>query len=152
MATPVNWYKKFKYVIEIDGIARAAFTTCSDLRVNAETVAYREGGRLHAHKAPGLVEFPPITLSRGATNDFDLYSWFRDTFDAAAGTGLVTPDLYRTMDIVQQDRAGNEVERYTIYQAWCKEFSAGDWDNNANETRMEQVVIECDYWERQNAA
>jgi phage tail-like protein len=148
MATPVNWYKKFKYVIEIDGVARAAFTTCSELRINAETVTHREGGRLHAHKAPGLMEFPAITMDRGVTNDLDLYSWMRDTFDASVGTGMVTPDLYRTFDIVQQDRAGEEVERYTVYDAWCKEYSAGDWDNNANEVRMEQVVVECDYWER----
>jgi phage tail-like protein len=148
MGTPTNWYKKFSFVIEIDGIARAAFKTCSDLRVNADTVAYREGGRLNPHKSPGLVEFPPITLERGKTNDFDLYNWMKDTFDAAAGTGLVTPDLYRNFDIVQLDRKGDEVERWTVYDAWCKEFGAGDWDNDASETGLEQVVVECDRWER----
>lgn len=148
MGVPVNWWKKFKFIVEIDGVARAAFKTCSELRVTSETVKYREGGRLHPHKAPGLVEFPPITLERGATDDFDLYNWFKDTADAAAGTGLVTPDLYRTFDIVQLDRAGDEVERYTVYSSFCSEYAAGDWDNDANEVRMEQVIIEADYWER----
>lgn len=151
MAQPTNWWKKFKFVIEIDGIARAAFKSCSDLRANAETVSYREGGRLNPHKAPGLVAFPPITLERGKTEDFDLYNWFKDTFDAASGLGENTPDLYRTFDIVQQDRKGNEVERFTVYQAWCKEYSGGDWDNDANEVGMEQVVVEADRWERRVA-
>jgi len=148
MGQPTNWWKKYKFVIEIDGIARAAFKTCSDLRINTETVAYREGGRLNAHKAPGLVEFPPITLERGKTNDFDLYNWFLDTFKASSGTGEVTPDLYRNFDIVQQDRKGNEVERYTIFDAYCSEYGAGDWDNDASEVALEQVVVELDRWER----
>ncbi len=148
MAQPTNWYKKFKFVIEIDGVASAAFKTCSELRINAETVQYREGGRLNAHKSPGLVEFPPITLERGKTKDFDLYNWFKDTFDSAAGVGQTTPDIYRTFDIIQQDRRGNEVERYTVYDAFCQQYGAGDWDNDASEVAMEQVVLEVDRWER----
>jgi phage tail-like protein len=152
MGTPVNFYKKFKFVVEIDGVARAGFTTCSDMRIVAETVSHREGGRLHAHKSPGLVEFPPITLTRGKSKDFDLYNWMKDTVDAAAGTGLVTPDLYRQVEIVQQDRAGNEVERWACIDCWCKEYGGGDWDNNASEVGMEEVVFEADYWERVEAA
>jgi len=148
MATPVNWYKKFSFIIEIDGIARAAFVRCSELAVEAANVAYREGGRLHPHNAPGTVTFPELTLERGVTDDFDLYNWFKDTFDAGAGTGLTTPDLYRTFDIVQLDRSGNEVERYTVYDAYCRRYAAGDWDNDADETRIESVVIQPDRWER----
>lgn len=148
MGTPVNYHKKFSFVVEIDGVARAAFTTCSELRINVDTVEHREGGRLHPHKAPGLVNFPPITLDHGVAEDLDLYNWIKDTVDASAGTGIVTPDLYRTLEIVQLDRAGDELERYVCYDCWAKEYSAGDWDNNASEVRMEQVVFECDYWER----
>ena len=148
-AQPVTWYKKYSFIIEIDGVARAAFTTCSELAIVADTVKHREGGRLNPHKAPGLVEYPPITMDRGKTNDFDLYNWMKDTFDAAAGTGKVTPDLYRQFDLVQLNRKGEEVLRHTIFDAWCKEFreGAGGWDNNASEVLMEQVVIECDRWQ-----
>lgn len=149
MAQPTNWYKKFKFVIEVDGIKRAAFKSCSELRVNAETVSYREGGRLNPHKAPGTIEYPDITLERGASDDEDLHKWMKETFDAASGLGEVTPDLYRTFDIIQQDRKGNEVQRHTVFGAWCKEYSAGDWDNDASEVRMEQVVIVIDHWEKQ---
>jgi phage tail-like protein len=148
MGTPTNYWKKFSFVVEIDGVARAEFITCSELRINAETVTFREGGRLNSHKAPGLVEFPAITLTRGTCDDLDLYQWMRDTFDAAAGTGMIPPDLYRTLDLVQKTRDGEEVERYTLFNVWCKEYSAGDWDNNANEVRVETVVLECEYWKR----
>jgi len=148
MGTPTLWYKKYKFVIEIDGVKRAAFTTCSDLRVTTETDSHREGGRLNAHKSPGLVEFPPITLTRGKTKDFDLYNWFKDTFAASSGLGQDTPDIYRTFDIIQQNRRGEEVERYTVFDAYASEYGAGDWDNNASEVIMEEVVIEVDRWER----
>jgi phage tail-like protein len=148
MATPVNWYKKFKFIVEVDGVARAGFTTCTEVRQNAELVEYREGGRLHPHKAPGLVTFPAITLGRGLCDDYDLYNWTKDCYDSAAGTGQVIPDLYRNVEIVQLDRDGAEKERLVLYDAWVKEYSAGDWDNNANEVRMEQVVFEYDHFDR----
>jgi len=148
MGQPVKWYKKFKYVIEIDGIARAAFNKCSELRKTAANVAYKEGGRLHPHNSPGTVTYPPITLSRGVCKDFDLHNWFNDTYDAAAGTGLDEPDIYRSFDIVQQNRKGEEEERYPVYDAYCQEYSAGDWDNDADETRIESVVIQPDWWDR----
>ena len=81
------------------------------------------------------------------SDNYDLYEWARDTFDASAGTGQVVPDLYRTIDIVQHDRARNETRRIRLFKAWCKEFSAGDWDNDANEVVIESVVVEYDYFE-----
>ena len=148
MGTPVSWYKKHSFVIEIDGVARAAFTTCSDLKAEVANVTLREGGRLHPHNSPGLVTFPEITMSRGSCADLDLYNWFKDCYDAAAGTGMDDPDLFRTFDIVQMNRKGEEVERYTVYGAYCRSYSAGSWDNNADEIRMEEVIIQPDYWER----
>jgi phage tail-like protein len=148
MATPINWYTKFKYIVEIDGVARAGFTTASDIGLTAERVEYREGGRLHPHKAPGTVTFAPVTLERGACSDFDLYNWTKDTYDSAAETGVATPDLYRNVEIVQLDRDGSEKERFILYDAWVAEYVGGSWDNNASEVRMEKVVVEFDHFDR----
>lgn len=148
MGQPTIWWKKYKFIIEIDGVARAAFHDCTDLNITSETVKYREGGRLNPHKAPGTVEFPPITLTRGKTNDFDLYNWFKDTFDAGSGLGLDTPDLYRTFDVVQLNRKGEEVERFTVFDAYAAEYHGGSWDNDASEVGMEAIVVEPDRWER----
>ena len=148
MATPINWHMKFKFVVEIDGVQRAHFMSCSEIKATVETVEYREGGRLHPHKSPGLVSFAPVTLARGVCEDKDLYNWFKDCVDSAAGTGMKVPDLFRNVEIVQMDRDGSEMERTILYDCYCKEFSAGDWDNKANEHRMETVVIEYDYFEK----
>ncbi len=148
MGTPTNWDKKFSFVVEIDGVARGAFARCSEIAAEAANVAYREGGRLHAHNAPGTVTFPEFTLERGATDDYDLYNWFRDTYDAAAGTGQVPPDLFRTLDIVQLDRAGDELKRFRCVKCYCRRWSAGDWDNDADEVRIETAVVVFDYFEQ----
>ena len=148
MGTPTNWDKKFSFIVEIDGVARGAFARCSEIAGESANVAYREGGRLHPHNAPGTVTFPEFTLERGATDDYDLYNWFRDTYDAAAGTGMVPPDLFRTLDIVQLDRAGEELKRFRCYKCYCRRWSAGDWDNDADEVRIESAIVVYDYFEQ----
>jgi len=148
MGEPVYYDKKFAFIVEIDGVGWAGFTTCSEIAGEFEDVNHREGGRRHPHKAPGLVDFPDVTLTRGSTEDFDLYNWFKECYDAAAGTGQAPPDLYRTVDVVQLDEEGEELRRYRLYKAYCKRWSSGDWDNNASEALMESVVIRYDYPEK----
>lgn len=146
MARPVKWYHKYNFLVEIDGVISAGFTTCSELRALTEDVTYREGGRFNPHNAPGLVTFNDITLTRGVSENEDLHNWFLATFDATKEAGEATPDLFRTFDIVQLDRAKEVVARYTVHDAYCKEYSSGDWDNNASEVRMEEVVIKIDHF------
>jgi len=152
MGTPTNWDKKFSFVIEIDNVARAAFARCSELAIEANNVAYKEGGRLHDHNAPGTVMFPEITLERGATDDFDLYNWMVETYNAATATGTPPPELYRNLDIVQLDRAGDELKRFRVKQCYCRRFSAGDWDNDADEVRIESVILKPDSWKQIKAS
>lgn len=140
-----QYYKKFKFIVEIQGVAFAGFTTMSELRGQVAVVEQYEGGSLIPNKDPGRVTFPNVTLSRGATDDEDLWTWFKET--VAVGSLLVSPDNKRTLDVVQQDRAGTEQKRWTLYNAWPTEFKAGDWDNGADENTMEEVVLAYDYFD-----
>lgn len=145
---PRTWYKKFQWIVEIDGIARAGFQKCSELSMEVADVTYKEGGDPVPYHDPGTVTVPEITLDRGVCDDFDLYNWFKDTIDAATGLGLRNPDLKRSFDIVQQDRDGEEVERYRVYNAYARRWSAGDWDMDADENRIESIAIQPRYFER----
>jgi len=49
---------------------------------------------------------------------------------------------------VLYDRARVPVERHDIFDAACKEYSAGDWDNDSDDFRMERVVLSIRYFER----
>ncbi len=89
-----------------------------------------------------------ITLERGSSRDLDLWNWFKQGADAAADRGLPSPTTRRHGSIVQYDRAGVPVERYDFYDAACKEYSAGDWDNDSDDFRMERVVLSIRYFDR----
>lgn len=148
--TPRRFFKKFKFVVEIDGVASAGFNKAGPLGVEVGEIAYREGGKLVATKDPGLVNFKDLTLERGATTDQDLFTWMKEVVDAAnnGGIGLNVPEFKRNFDLVQQDRDGSTVARWRIFNAWPKDFVAGDWDNEAEENVIEVAVLSVELWDR----
>ncbi len=99
------------------------------------------------HKSPGRLTFADITLERGATKDKDLYDWFADVANTASGLGLVEPGYKRNMDIVQLDRDGSELRRWTVMNAWPTKFVAGDWDNSTDDNLVESVTLAYDFFE-----
>ena len=148
--TQVTWYKKFKFIIEIDNIVSSAFSKCSGLNFDIAKVEHKQGGVLAPIKAPGGVTYEDIVLTRGLCQDKDLWRWFKDTYNAAKGTGLDEPELKRSFDIVQLNRAGEEEERWHVKGAWCCNYATEDWDNDADEIQLETVTLCCDSCERQD--
>lgn len=148
---------KFKFLVEIDGFSSASFSKVSGLEVEIEPIMHREGGSLVPNKQPGLVKFGQITLERGVTNDVDFLNWVTSVVAlSAAGvgavnTGLPTPLYKRNFDIVQLDRDGATLKRYTVYGAWPTKYTAGEWGSDQNEVVVESLVIECDFWDRSGA-
>jgi len=146
IGTPRTFHKKFKFIVEIDGIAAAGFQKCSELSVEVANVEYYEGGALIPQKSPGRLKFADVTLERGATSDEDLFEWLSEVADAAANAGLVEPDFKRNLDIVQQDRDGSTLRRWRLTGAWPVKFVAGEWDNNADENVIESVTLTYDFF------
>lgn len=144
---PRSYHKRFKFLIECDGIKSAGFQKCSELSVEVAKVEYYEGGSLIPNKSPGRLTFPDVTLERGATSDEDLFKWFQDVAIASSGLGLVDADYKRNVDIVQQDRDGKTLRRWTLTGAWPTKFVAGEWDNGSDENVIESVTLTYDYFE-----
>lgn len=73
---------KFRWIVSIDDFSRAGFTACNVPEYRATTHNYREGG---AHLSPrqilDTVDFSPVTLSRGVTNDTSFNKWATGHFD-----------------------------------------------------------------------
>lgn len=138
------YYKKFKFVVEIDGVARAAFQKCSKLEAEIAIIEQHEGGALTPDKSLGRVKFSNITLERGATDDLDLYNWFLQAIDFTANTGLKDGEVKRNFDIVQQDRDGSELRRWNVFGGLPAKFSPGEWDNTSDENTMESIELAID--------
>lgn len=148
VGNPRRFHHKHRFIVEIDGIAHAGFQKCSELSAEAAEITYYEGGSITPYKSAGKLSFPNITLERGAAfADSDLYLWFLQVADAAANAGLADPLYKRTFDIVQLDRDGTEMRRYTVYGAFPVKFTAGSWDNEADEVVIEMVELAMESWE-----
>ena len=145
--TPRSFFKKFKFVVEIDGVAYAGFQKCSQLEAEIAIIEQWEGGSLVADKSLGRVKFTNITLERGATNDLDLWNWFKTAIDAAANVGLKDSEIKRNLDVVQQDRDGSELRRWNVFEAMPAKFVAGEWDNNSDENVIEKIELAIKYFD-----
>lgn len=144
---PRKYFKKFKFLVEIDNVAVAGFQKAGPLEAEVAVVEQNEGGTLLPEKEPGRGKFSDITLARGATDDLDMWRWFKEVLDAAANAGLSTPNYKRNLDIVQQDRDGTTLRRWRVYEAFPTKFKAGEWDNDADENVIEETVLAIRYFE-----
>ena len=59
----------------------------------------------------------------------------------SSGLGLTDVNYKRNIDIVQQDRDGSTLRRWSLSSAWPVKFVAGDWDNEADENVIESVTL-----------
>ncbi len=139
-----TYYKKFKFLIEIAGVTYAGFQTCGEISVEVAKIEHHEGGSLIPNKSPGKVTVADVELTRGATDDLDLWNWMRQAVELGA---IVSEEaLKRSISILQQDRAGNEINRWDLVNAWPTKFVASQgWDNDADENLMESVTLTYDY-------
>ena len=144
IGTPRSFYKKFKFTVEIDGFTYFGFQKCSELAFETATVEHREGGTLLADKSAGLVTVPDIELTRGATKDLEMYNWAKLTSDITANAGQVEEKYKKQLDIVQRDRANKVLRRWRVFGAFVGRFSAGDWDNDADENVIESATLVID--------
>ena len=134
-------FDKFKFLVEIDGFVDAGFQKAGPIKGTIEVSTYREGGSNLPDKDPALVDVENITLERGATDNQEIYDWFKNVAEGINGENGVDR---RSLAIIQTDRAGEEVERWNVYRAFPVEFEAGDWDATASEKNIRKVVLAYD--------
>jgi phage tail-like protein len=134
-----KFYQKYAFVVEIDGLNYFGFQDCSELSAEIAKIEHFEGGSSIPDKEPGRVSFADITLNRGATDDEEMYDWF---------TTVLSVPTKKSFHIVQQDRAGTELRRWNVRNAFPVKYAASmGWDNNADENVLESVTLTFDYFE-----
>lgn len=148
IGTPRSFHKKFKFVFEIDDFNFFGFQKCSELSAEIAKIEYFEGGALIANKSPGRINVPDITIERGATSDGDMWNWFKEVADMASQLGEVDDDYKREGDMLQQDRDGSELRRWTLNRLWPSKFVAGEWDNEADENVIEKSTLVLDSFDK----
>ena len=90
-------YPSFRFVVEIDGKAQAAFTECSLPSVEREVEEVKEGGlNAFIHQLPGMTKSIKVTLKNGIGKT-DLMDWYLKTTSGEFKRKAVTISLKNSL-------------------------------------------------------
>lgn len=133
-------YKAFNFLVEIDGIAVAAFSEVSGLESEIAVIEYRVGSDFGVRKLPGLTRYANIVLRRGITQDADLWNWHKSVVNGTADR--------RSGAIVLLDDERVPVVRWRFRDGWVCKYSGPDLHAQANEVAIETIEIAHEGLER----
>jgi phage tail-like protein len=130
----VDPYLNYNFLVEIDGITRAAFQEVTGFDATVDVVEYREGGSSATpRKLPGQTKYSNIVLKWGLTDDVELYQWHRD---------VVNGNVQRKNgSIVLLDRAGNERVRWNFFSAWPTKWDGADLNAEGSDVAIESLEL-----------
>jgi len=127
-------YNSYNFLVEIDGIARAAFREASGFDSTVEVIEYREGGEnITMRKLPGKATYSNIVLKWGMTDDATLYELHKQVVQGQISR--------RNGSIVLLNRAGEEVARWNFIRAWVTKYDGPDLNAEGNEVAIETVEL-----------
>ncbi len=128
-------YRAFNFVIEIDGVARGAFSEVGGLTAEGDSTDYREGTDVqpNVRKLVGLRKYTNITLKRGYTADKVLWQWYTNIFNGM-------PDR-RNVTIVLMNERREAVLRWNAENAWINKIEGPAPKASGNDVAMESVEL-----------
>ena len=132
----VDPYGNYNFLVEIDGIARAAFQEASGFDSSIDVVEHREGGEnTTLRKLPAMTKYSNITLKWGTADDTDLYDWHRQfvTGDPAAQR--------KNGSIILLDRQGQERVRWNFVNAWPAKWTGPSFNAEGNDVAIETLEL-----------
>ena len=130
----VDPFGNYNFLVEIDGITRAAFHEASGFDSTIDVIEHREGGdNLTPRKLPGMTKHSNIVLKWGLSDDIQLYKWHLD-----AVKGNVQR---KNGSIVLLDRQGQEQVRWNFRNAWPSKWDGPDFNAEGNDVAIETLEL-----------
>lgn len=127
-------YRKFNFLVEIDGIPSAGFLSVEGIETLTEVIDYREGGEYaQVRKLPGLHKFTNITLKRGVAANYDLWEWRKTVLEGRTER--------KNGSIIVLDENREEVLRINFHKAWPCRWKVGNLDAMESEVLIEELEL-----------
>ena len=127
-------FKAFRFLVEIDGIAHAAFSEVGGLESETAVIEYRTGGDpTTVRKLPGLTRYANIVLRRGITRDADLWNWRQTVVQGSLDR--------RNGSIVMLADDGTEALRWNFLHGWIAKWEGPALNASGNEVAIETIEI-----------
>ncbi len=129
---PIEVHGAFRFVVEIDGIAQAAFTECTLPDLEVETEEVREGGlNEFVHVLPGGLKAGRVRLRHGITGSAELLNWYLQVLQGNVN------DAMRQVTVIMYDEALQPLIRWSFADAYPVK-----WVGPAFKTDGSAVAIE----------
>jgi phage tail-like protein len=127
-------YGGYNFLVEIDGITRAAFRECSGLDTSQDASEYREGADpLTVRKLPGLIKYSNVTLKRGITDDAELWEWRK--------TVMAGQVERKNMSIILMNDAREEKLRWNLINCWPTKWEGPSFNATSSDVAVETLEI-----------
>jgi phage tail-like protein len=127
---PYGWAN---FLVEIEGLATTGFHSVAGLDAHIEVEEYREGADRGVRKEPGIVTYGNLVLTRGVTDDSELYEWWR-----SGANGEVDR---RNLAVVLLDRRRDAVARWNVSAAWPVRYAVSPFDSGSDDIALEILEL-----------
>jgi phage tail-like protein len=116
-------YGNAQFLVEIDGIAEAAFEQVLLPELAIAVVEFRDGGDAEraARKLPGPASYSNLVLKRGFAGSLTLYQWWQQTMQ---GEG----DARRNVAVILLNEERSEVARWRLTNAFPARYTFSPLD------------------------
>lgn len=138
----------FKFGLEIEGKLTGYFTSVSGIGSETEVTYEKQQNPqtgetiLRAHA--GRLQWTPITLERGITNNTDIWEWRQQVIEGKVDDARVN------CSIIAYNQASEEVARWNLVNAWPSAVVGPVMDEDGTDYMVEQMVIVHEGVERIN--
>ncbi|CAM9693225.1 unnamed protein product, partial [Phaeothamnion confervicola] len=146
--------KNFKFQVKWDGKVVAGVNKIGALTRTSQVVTWRDGGDPSApHKAPGQVDYGPITLEQGLTEDLEFEKWANKVWDlpnsAQNGKQVSLADFRKDITITLLNEAGQAVMAWNVYKCWVSDYTATpELDAMGNAVAIRSMTLQNEGWMR----
>lgn len=132
----IDPYGNYNFLVEIDGITRAAFHEASGFDSSVDIIEHREGGEnITLRKLPGMVKYSNISLKWGTTNDRDLYDWHMQWVNGDPAAKR------KNGSVILLDRQGQEKVRWNFFNAWPAKWTGPSFSAEGNDVAIEALEL-----------
>lgn len=134
-------FANFNFLVEIypdsksAPIAEASFAECDGLEMTHDVKTIRSGGANNrAIRVPGTVSYANLTLKRGMTGNFDLWTWFEDS--------IADPYLRASAEVVLLGEDGSsERARFQLHRCVPAKLKAPALNARDGQVAIEELQI-----------
>jgi phage tail-like protein len=115
-------------------LAEAAFSDCDGLEMTMDVKTIKEGGASdRAIRLNGPVGYANLTLKRGMTDNFDLWTWFEDS--------VADPRLRADAEVVLLGPDGSERARFQLSRCVPIKMKAPTLSSTGTAVALEELQI-----------